>query len=139
MAVAADAEHEEHALLNNGLEEEPPEPEDDHQMGEGEEEHAAPEAPNAARPGGIINLALGKSKIKKRIDDLVRNRNDIKKAQQEASKALKAEKRKERRLRVKAEKLDNNDLMEVFRLRQEAEKKRAAAKAAAKAKAKAQP
>jgi hypothetical protein len=101
---------------------------------------AAPEAlaavPQAAVLMGIHQLAgLGASNTAAEIRELRRQRDSIKDEQKHASLALKNATKREKRLRAKAEKLDNNDLLEVFRMRQEADSKRARSKALAKARA----
>jgi hypothetical protein len=101
---------------------------------------AAPEAlaavPQAAVLMGIHQLAgLGASNTAAEIRELRRQRDSIKDEQKHASLALKNATKREKRLRAKAEKLDNNDLLEVFRMRQEADAKKAKFKAKAKARA----
>lgn len=87
---------------------------------------------DAKVPKELFTMKIGPSKISAKIDKLKKDRERIKAEHKEASKHLKREKRQQNRLRAKANKLDNNDLMEVFRLRADI-----AAKAKAKAKAKA--
>jgi hypothetical protein len=92
------------------------------------------EAPAPAVRMGIHQVAnLGASEVAVQIRDLKRQRDDIKRTAKRASAALRNASKREQRLRTKAEKLDNNDLLEVFRMRQEADVKRTAAKAKAKA------
>ena len=103
----------------------------------------APEAANGRDQRAVFDVDyFGPSDMNRQIETLKHRRQEIKNKAAAASKELKKAKRKEKRLRTKAEKLDNNDLMEVFRLRAEAQakaKEKAAAKAQAKAKAQAQP
>lgn len=118
-------------------------PEDAPEEGEESENPDEEEAPeDAPAPDNLFALNLGNSKVSESIHRLKREREENRKKTITASKELKKHKRKQARLRNKAQKLDNNDLMEVFRLRSEAmakakAKAKGAAAAAPKAKAKA--
>jgi hypothetical protein len=94
------------------------------------------EVPQAARRMGIHQVAgLGASKTAEEIRELKRQRDIIRDEQKDATMALRNATKREKRLRTKAEKLDNNDLLEVFRMRQEADAKRTKSQAKAKARA----
>ena len=93
------------------------------------------QAKDSALPGMFGLLPdMGRSRIEERLEALRAERTNKKKDAQEASKHLRNEKRKQSRLKAKALRLNNNDLVEVFRMRAEAQAK-AVAKAAPKGKA----
>ena len=93
------------------------------------------QAEDANLPGVFQRLPnMGRSRIETRLEALREERIQKRKAAASASKDLRNEKRKQSRLKNKALRLNNNDLIEVFRMRAEAQAK-AAAKAVPKAKA----
>ena len=116
---------------------EPPRKDDMPELGEenmeeeDDEEEEEEDAKDSKVPRGLLHMKIGTSKISKKIEALRVQRDKLKSEQATATKELKKQRRTQARLRTKAQKLDNNDLMEVFRLRMEAQ-----AKAKAKAEAK---
>ena len=90
---------------------------------------------DAELPKGMARLPyLGLSTVAKEVKALKERKAAAKDAQKKAATDLRNATRREKRIREKAAKLDNNDLMEVFKMRQEAQAK-AVAKTKAKAKA----
>ena len=78
--------------------------------------------------GSIYEATPGKSKNKTVMQELIAERKKIQKEQKAATKRIKVEAQRQKRLIEKASKLNNEDLLEIFRQRhdkQEAEKAKA--------------
>lgn len=94
----------------------------------GQGQHAQPGKPEEKELalGEFVKKAgMGKSKTAAHIADLKREREQMRSHVKKANSTIKNARRREKRLREKASKLDNNDLMEVFRMRSETEAKKA--------------
>ena len=86
----------------------------------------------------IYGATPGSSKNKVAMKELIAERKKIQKEQAQASKRIRLESQRQKRLVDKASKLNNEDLLEIFRQRHENQAKvQAKAKAKVKAKAKA--
>ena len=104
--------------------------EDEEMPQEGGNEDTNKEALNEEATKILGKLKFGKSEIQAKVSTLGETREQLKKEPRTATTELRSARRRESRLKNKAAKMDNNGLLEIFRIRAEAK-----AKAIAKAKA----